>query len=82
MTKTWAKELGRKNITVNAVAPGFVKTAMVEKMPVEVVGRLLQIVSLGRIGEAKDIANAYVFLASSEASYITGHTLHVDGGMM
>jgi len=82
MTKTWAKELGRKNITVNAVAPGFVKTAMVEKMPVEVVGRLLQIVSLGRIGEAKDIANAYVFLASDEASYITGHTLHVDGGMM
>ena len=82
MTKTWAKELGRKNIKVNAVAPGFVKTAMVEKMPAEVVGRLLQIVSLGRIGETKDIANAYVFLASDEASYITGHTLHVDGGMM
>ena len=82
MTKTWAKELGRKKITVNAVAPGFVKTAMVEKMPAEVVGRLLQIVSLGRIGETKDIANAYVFLASDEASYITGHTLHVDGGMM
>ena len=82
MTKTWAKELGRKNITVNAVAPGFVKTAMVEKMPVEVIGRLLQLVSLGRIGETKDIANAYVFLASDEASYITGHTLHVDGGMM
>ena len=82
MTKTWAKELGRKNITVNAVAPGFVKTAMVEKMPVEVIGRLLQLVSLGRIGDPKDIANAYVFLASDEASYITGHTLHVDGGMM
>ena len=82
MTKTWAKELGRKSITVNAVAPGFVKTAMVEKMPAEVVGRLLQIVSLGSIGETKDIANAYLFLASDEASYITGHTLHVDGGMM
>ena len=82
MTKTWAKELGRKNITVNAVAPGFVKTAMVEKMPAEVVSRLLQIVSIGRIGETKDIANAYVFLASDEANYITGHTLHVDGGMM
>lgn len=82
MTKTWAKELGRKNITVNAVAPGFAKTAMVEKMPTEVIGRILQIVALGRIGEAKDIANAYVFLASDEASYITGHTLHVDGGMM
>lgn len=82
MTKTWAKELGRKGITVNAVAPGFAKTAMVEKMPVEVIGRMLQIVALGRLGEAKDIANAYLFLASDEASYITGHTLHVDGGMM
>ena len=81
MTKTWAKELGRKNITVNAVAPGFARTAMVEKMPPEVLGRMLQVVSLGRIGEAKDIANAYLFLASDEASYITGHTLHVDGGM-
>ena len=81
MTKTWAKELGRKNITVNAVAPGFARTAMVEKMPPEVLGRMLQVVSLGRIGEPKDIANAYLFLASDEASYITGHTLHVDGGM-
>lgn len=81
MTKTWAKELGRKNITVNAVAPGFARTAMVEKMPPEVLGRMLQVVSLGRIAEPKDIANAYLFLASDEASYITGHTLHVDGGM-
>lgn len=82
MTKTWAKELGRKNITVNAVAPGFIKTAMVEKMPPEIIGRFLQVISLGQIGEAKDIANAYLFLASDEAKYITGHTLHVDGGMM
>lgn len=82
MTKTWAKELGRKKITVNAVAPGFIKTAMVEKMPQEIVGRLLQLVSLGTIGEVQDIANAYAFLASDEAKYITGHTLHVDGGMM
>lgn len=82
MTKTWAKELGRKNITVNAVAPGFIKTDMVEKMPPEVIGRILQIVSLGEIGSAIDVANAYVFLASDEARYITGHTLHVDGGMM
>ena len=82
MTKTWAKELGRKGINVNAVAPGFAKTAMVAKIPDEIVGRMLQRVSLGRLGEARDIANAYVFLASDEANYITGHTLHVDGGMM
>ena len=82
MTKTWAKELGRKNITVNAVAPGFVKTAMVEKMPPEVLGKMLQIVSLGRVADPREVANVYVFLASEEASFITGHTLHVDGGMM
>ena len=55
---------------------------MVAKIPDEIVGRMLQRVSLGRLGEARDIANAYVFLASDEANYITGHTLHVDGGMM
>jgi 3-oxoacyl-[acyl-carrier protein] reductase len=55
---------------------------MVEKMPPEIIGRFLQVISLGQIGEAKDIANAYLFLASDEAKYITGHTLHVDGGMM
>ncbi|MFC7685075.1 3-oxoacyl-ACP reductase FabG [Ureibacillus sp. GCM10028918] len=82
MTKTWAKELGRKGINVNAVAPGFTKTAMVEKMPEKVIQHMESIVSLQRLGEAEDIANAYVFLASNESSYITGHVLHVDGGIM
>ena len=82
MTKTWAKELGRKGINVNAVAPGFTKTAMVEKMPEKVIQHMESIVSLQRLGEVQDIANAYLFLASDESSYITGHVLHVDGGIM
>ncbi|RHW37666.1 3-oxoacyl-ACP reductase FabG [Lysinibacillus yapensis] len=82
MTKTWAKELGRKGINVNAVAPGFTKTAMVEKMPEKVIQHMESIVSLPRLGEVEDIANAYLFLASDESSYITGHVLHVDGGIM
>lgn len=82
MTKTWAKELGRKGINVNAVAPGFTKTAMVEKMPEKVIQHMESIVSLQRLGEVDDIANAYLFLASDESSYITGHVLHVDGGIM
>lgn len=82
MTKTWAKELGRKGINVNAVAPGFTRTAMVEKMPEKVLGYMESIVSLQRLGQPKDIANAYLFLASDESNYITGHVLHVDGGIM
>jgi len=82
MTKTWAKELGRKGINVNAVAPGFTKTAMVEKMPEKVIQHMESIVSLQRLGDVQDIANAYLFLASDESSYITGHVLHVDGGIM
>lgn len=81
MTKTWAKELGRKGINVNAVAPGFTKTAMVEKMPEKVIQHMESIVSLQRLGEVQDIANAYLFLASDESSYIAGHVLHVDGGI-
>lgn len=81
MTKTWAKELGRKGITVNAVAPGFIKTPMTEKMPKEIIARMLQVIALGQLGDAVDVANAYVFLASDEAKYMTGHTLHIDGGM-
>lgn len=81
MTKTWAKELGRKKITVNAVAPGFIETAMTEKMPMEIKSRMLQMIALGQLGSSVDVANAYLFLASDEAKYITGHTLHVDGGM-
>ncbi|MER2107054.1 MAG: 3-oxoacyl-ACP reductase FabG [Solibacillus sp.] len=81
MTKTWAKELGHKGITVNAVAPGFIQTAMTEKMPKEIIAHMLQMISLGQLGAAVDVANAYVFLASDEEKYITGHTLHVDGGV-
>ncbi|MEK4494397.1 3-oxoacyl-ACP reductase FabG [Ureibacillus sp. FSL W8-0352] len=82
MTKTWAKELGRKGINVNAVAPGFTKTGMVEKMPEKILNYMESITSLKRLGEPIDIANAYLFLASDESNYITGHILHVDGGIM
>ncbi|MGG0657470.1 3-oxoacyl-ACP reductase FabG [Rummeliibacillus pycnus] len=82
MTKTWAKEFGRKGINVNAVAPGFTRTSMVEKMPEKVLEKMESIVSIQRLGKPEDIANAYLFLASDEASYITGHVLQVDGGIM
>ena len=82
MTKTWAKEFGRKGINVNAVAPGFTLTAMVEKMPEEILVKMESAVALQRLGQPQDIANAYLFLASNESDYITGHVLHVDGGIM
>ena len=82
MTKTWAKEFGRKGINVNAVAPGFVETEMVESVPSEITGMITTITSMQRMGKPEDVANAYLFLASDEASYITGHVLHVDGGIM
>lgn len=82
MTKTWAKELGKKGIQVNAVAPGFTKTTMVEKMPEKILAYMESITSLKRLGEPKDIADAYLFLASDRSNYITGHVLHVDGGIM
>lgn len=82
MTKTWAKELGRKGINVNAVAPGFTSTAMVAKMPENIINQMKSVVSLQRLGEPSDIANAYLFLASDESSYVHGHVLQVDGGIM
>lgn len=82
MTKTWAKELGRKGINVNAVAPGFTNTAMVAKMPEAVITQMKAVVSLQRLGDPRDIANAYLFLASEESSYVHGHVLQVDGGIM
>ncbi len=81
MTKTWARELGRKGIRVNAVAPGFIKTRMTEGIPDKVMEKLAGKVPLGRMGESVEIANAYLFLASDEASYINGHVLSVDGGV-
>lgn len=82
MTKTWAKELGRKGINVNAVAPGFTETDMVKEMPENILAQMRSIVPLQRLGTPRDIANAYLFLASDEASYVHGHTLHVDGAIM
>lgn len=81
MTKTWAKELGRKGFTVNAVAPGFIKTAMTNAMPAEVLSQMASKVSVQRLGETTDIANAVLFLASDSAAYINGTTLSVDGGL-
>lgn len=81
MTKTWAKELGRKGINVNAVAPGFTATEMVKKMPTKVIDKMEENISLHRLGKPEDIANAYLFLASDESSYVHGHVLHVDGGI-
>lgn len=82
MTKTWAKELGRKGINVNAVAPGFTMTAMVAKMPEKIIDQMKSVVALQRLGNPSDIANAYLFLASEESSYVHGHVLQVDGGIM
>ena len=82
MTKTWARELGRYGITVNAVAPGFIETDMTRQMPEKVLTHMVQHTPLRRIGQPEDIANAYLFLASDEAAFITGHVLSVDGGMV
>ncbi len=82
MTKTWAKEFGRKGINVNAVAPGFTATDMVNKMPEKVLDQMKSAVALQRLGKPSDIANAYLFLASEESDYVHGHVLHVDGGIM
>lgn len=82
MTKVWARELGRKGINVNAVAPGFIATEMVNAMPENVIKMMEEKTPLGRLGKPEDIANAYVFLASEEASFINGTTLSVDGGII
>jgi 3-oxoacyl-[acyl-carrier protein] reductase len=82
MTKVWARELGRYNIRVNVVAPGFTATEMVKAMPEKVLEGMKAHTPLGRLGEPDDIANAYVFLASDEASFITGTSLRVDGGIV
>ncbi len=82
MTKTWARELGRDGVTVNAVAPGFVDTAMMETVPDDVIDGLTDQTPLGRLGKPEDIADAYCFLASDEADFITGAVLAVDGGLV
>ncbi len=82
MTKTWARELARKGFTANAIAPGFTLTQMVEAMPAEAKKSMEEKIPAGRLGLPIDIANACLFLASDEASYINGHCLSVDGGMV
>lgn len=81
MTKTWALELGRKNVRVNAVAPGFTATPMVETVPEKVIEQVKAGTPLGRLGLPEDIANVYTFLASDDAAFITGQVIVVDGGL-
>ncbi|RMD47044.1 MAG: 3-oxoacyl-[acyl-carrier-protein] reductase [Aquificota bacterium] len=80
-TKSLAKELASRNITVNAVAPGFIETDMTEKLPAEIKEKYLEQIPLGKFGKPEDVANTVIFLASDLASYITGETIHVNGGM-
>lgn len=82
LTKTWAKELAPKGIRVNAVAPGYTNTAMMETVPQKVLDSLIKKTPMKRLGEVEDIANAYLFLASDEASYVNGTILNVDGGLV
>ena len=82
MTKVWARELGKYGIRVNAVAPGFTATEILVSMPEKVIDGMKAKTPLGRLGDPRDIANAYLFLASDDASFITGETLRVDGGIV
>jgi 3-oxoacyl-[acyl-carrier protein] reductase len=82
LTMAVARELGSRNITCNAVAPGFIETAMTAELPEDLKQSALKMIPLGRIGSPEDIANCVAFLASEEAGYITGHVLNVNGGML
>jgi 3-oxoacyl-[acyl-carrier protein] reductase len=82
MTKTWSRELGRFNIRVNAVCPGFILTEMVKKMPEKILEGLAAKTPLGRMGQPEDVANLYAWLASDEASFIHGAAISIDGGMV
>jgi len=82
MTKVWARELGKFKIRVNAVAPGFIATEMVRQMPEKIQQTMVARTPIGRIGQPEDIANAYAWLASDQASFITGTVLSVDGGVV
>jgi 3-oxoacyl-[acyl-carrier protein] reductase len=81
LTKTAAKEYASRGITVNAVAPGFITTAMTDVLPENVKEEMKKLIPLGRFGTVEDVANAVVFLASPESGYITGQVIHVNGGM-
>ena len=81
MTKTLAIEYGKKNININCISPGFIKTAMTDKIDEKIKENIISKIPSGRLGLPEDIANAVLFLASSESNYINGETLHVNGGM-
>ncbi len=81
MTKTWSKELARYNIRVNAIAPGYIRTPMTDSLAEKVKNLVQERTPLGRMGEPIDVANAYLFLSSDEAAYITGQVLGIDGGL-
>lgn len=81
MTKTWAKEFGKKGFCVNAIAPGFIRTAMTSAMPTEALQQMAAKVPVARLGETSDIANAVLFLSSDQASYINGTVISIDGGL-
>jgi 3-oxoacyl-[acyl-carrier protein] reductase len=81
-TKALAREIGSRGITVNCVAPGFIETDMTKSLSTEQVSKLVESVPLGRLGQVDDIAHAVCYLASPHASYITGNTIHVNGGML
>ena len=82
MTKVWARELGPKGITVNAVAPGFIATEMVRAMPEKILLGMAERTPLRRLGEPRDVALAYLYLASDEAAFVNGIVLSVDGGLV
>ena len=82
LTKATAKELAARNITANAIAPGFIVSAMTDKLPAEAKARYIDAIPLGRLGTAADVADAVLFYASPFSSYTTGHVLNVDGGMV
>lgn len=82
LTKSVAREFANRNVTVNAIAPGYIQTEMTKMLPEEVTSRMLQNIPLGRPGTPLDVANAALFLASEYASYMTGQVLVVDGGMV
>jgi 3-oxoacyl-[acyl-carrier protein] reductase len=82
LTRVWARELGRKGVRVNCVAPGFIATEMTAGMPPEVLSSMQSRTPLGRLGRAEDVAAAYAFLASDDASFINGQVLGVDGGLV
>ena len=81
-THSLCREVGKYNITVNAVAPGFIKSEMTDSMPEEIIKAGIAQIPVGRIGTPEDMAHAYLFLASKEAGFVSGHTLHANGGAM